>query len=403
MRILVVTNLYPPHHVGGYELGCRDVVEALRARGHTVQVLTSNFRLSDGAATESEPEVERSLHLVIGHAAGRHRKLRECRLLVRALQSHRPDIVYFWNQGGLTHWLPMVAKWLGYRCAFFLSDTNFVSWRIGAFLTRRTEAGTAIARLLHAVFGGTFLVRGWPVIQNQPCQFASLFLLRYAERAGIHLSEGATHVVHWGIEVQKFETHRSSRWPFTRLLYVGQLIPQKGVHTAIAALAILSEEPKFQALTLRVVGGGMHPKYEKTLREQTERAGLAGRVNFLGKIPRSELPQVYADHDILVFPSEWDEPFAITPLEAMVSGLVVVGTTTGGSGELLRDRETAMTFEAGNAADCARAIRDLCDDQQLHETIRRNGELEIKKSHTLDVMVTGIEAELQAIAPRAPA
>jgi glycosyltransferase involved in cell wall biosynthesis len=186
-------------------------------------------------------------------------------------------------------------------------------------------------------------------------------------------------------------------------LYVGQLIPQKGVHTAIAALAILSEEPKFQALTLRVVGGGMHPKYEKTLREQTERAGLAGRVNFLGKIPRSELPQVYADHDILVFPSEWDEPFAITPLEAMVSGLVVVGTTTGGSGELLRDRETAMTFEAGNAADCARAIRDLCDDQQLHETIRRNGELEIKKSHTLDVMVTGIEAELQAIAPRAPA
>ena len=44
MKILVVSNLYPPQHVGGYELGCRDVVEKLRARGHNVRVLTSTFR-----------------------------------------------------------------------------------------------------------------------------------------------------------------------------------------------------------------------------------------------------------------------------------------------------------------------------------------------------------------------
>ena len=46
MKILVVTNLYPPHHVGGYELGCRDVVEKLRARGHTVRVLTDRGTLT---------------------------------------------------------------------------------------------------------------------------------------------------------------------------------------------------------------------------------------------------------------------------------------------------------------------------------------------------------------------
>ena len=42
MKILVLTNLYPPHYVGGYELHCQTVVEALRARGHVVQVLTSD-------------------------------------------------------------------------------------------------------------------------------------------------------------------------------------------------------------------------------------------------------------------------------------------------------------------------------------------------------------------------
>ena len=43
MRILIVSNLYPPHHIGGYELGCRDVVEGLKARGHEVKVLTSTY------------------------------------------------------------------------------------------------------------------------------------------------------------------------------------------------------------------------------------------------------------------------------------------------------------------------------------------------------------------------
>jgi hypothetical protein len=45
MRILVLTNFYPPHYVGGYELGCRDVVEGLRARGHQVAVLTSTYKV----------------------------------------------------------------------------------------------------------------------------------------------------------------------------------------------------------------------------------------------------------------------------------------------------------------------------------------------------------------------
>ena len=43
--ILVLSNMYPPHHMGGYELSCRDVVDRWRARGHDVTVLTSTMRL----------------------------------------------------------------------------------------------------------------------------------------------------------------------------------------------------------------------------------------------------------------------------------------------------------------------------------------------------------------------
>ena len=61
----------------------------------------------------------------------------------------------------------------------------------------------------------------------------------------------------------------------------------------------------------------MPPTRERQLRALPAQLGVAERVHFLGKVPRTDLPGVYARHDVLIFPSEWDEPFAITPLEAM--------------------------------------------------------------------------------------
>jgi glycosyltransferase involved in cell wall biosynthesis len=173
------------------------------------------------------------------------------------------------------------------------------------------------------------------------------------------------------------------------------MIPQKGVHTAIAAFALLAKEPGFEDLTFSLAGGGMHADYDGKLRALPAQLGVAGRVRFLGQVPRAELPRIYAEHDVLIFPSEWDEPFAITPLEAMTSGLAVVGTTTGGSGELFRNRETAMTFVAGDAGDCARAISELCRDQNLFETVSRNGQSEVQAKHTLTAMVDKIEESLR--------
>ncbi len=410
MKILVVTNLYPPHHIGGYELGCRDVVEKLRVRGHIVRVLTSTFRL--GGVSDTDTDVERSLHFAPDGASPPPGKRDECRKLRRAVKYFLPNIVYFWNQSGLCRWLPVAARWQGCRLAFFLSDTNFVSWRTGAWLARFAPAKPlthsdgvnesdrksaergVMPKLVQFSFGNTFLVRGRPVMQNQPCHFASKFLWKVAENNGIRIAKQKSIVAHWGIDPAQFPATPRKRWPVQRLLYTGQMIPQKGIHTAIAAFALLAKEPGFKALSFTLAGGGMHPDYEKQLHRLPAQFGIEGGVNFLGKVPRAELPRIYAEHDVLVFPSEWDEPFAITPLEAIASGLAVVGTTTGGSGELFRNRETAMTFRAGDALDCARAVRELCVDPNLFQTICRNAQSEVRNKHTLEAMVDAIEKSL---------
>jgi glycosyltransferase involved in cell wall biosynthesis len=159
-------------------------------------------------------------------------------------------------------------------------------------------------------------------------------------------------------------------------------------------MAILAREKEFAELTLTLVGGAYRPDYETQLRELTEQLGLGERIHFRGKIPRADLPGIYREHDVLVFPSEWEEPFAITPLEAIASGLAVVGTTTGGSGELFRNRETAMTFRAGEAADCARAIRELSADRELFSTISTNAQRIVRERHTMEKMVDAIEKSL---------
>jgi glycosyltransferase involved in cell wall biosynthesis len=388
MKILVVSNVYPPHFVGGYELGCRDVVEGLKARGHSVCVVTSDFRNATEIVPDT-PEINRELRFQASGGLRTH--YTESRKFNSILQEFRPDLVYQWSLSYLCPWLPMVARCHGIPVVFFLFDTTFTSWRVGAWLASLARKSPA----LESIFRGTFLVEGWSVLQNMPCHFGSDFLRQTAISQGIKFEEKRSSVIKWGIVPTEFTSPEPlrNRWPVKRLLYVGQISRIKGIHTAIAAVGELAKKG-WRDLFLTIVGGGYYPDYEKELRSSAQKLGIADRVNFHGKVPRSALAHLYAENDIFLFPSEWAEPFGITRLEAMVAGLVVVGTTTGGSGELLRDRETGLVFNAGDPVDCARAIEVACSDQKLFESLQEKGRREVLTNHSFDRMMDSIEASL---------
>src|SRR5207237_3981089 len=105
-NVLVVTSMYPPHHYGGYELSCRDVVRRFRAAGHDVTVLTTNLRIADAQATpdadgERDDGVVRDLDWYWADHALRRPKLRKCLAMERRNQAvleavqgrARPDVV----------------------------------------------------------------------------------------------------------------------------------------------------------------------------------------------------------------------------------------------------------------------------------------------------------------------
>ncbi|MCA1685366.1 MAG: glycosyltransferase, partial [Planctomycetia bacterium] len=114
MKVLVLSNLYPPDTVGGYELGCRQVVDALRGRGHDVRVLTTAPR----TPVETPPHVLRTLKLTDmwdyysdAHSTPVALRLKESEAfqvnaynvhaLLATLREFEPDVVYLWMLVGV--------------------------------------------------------------------------------------------------------------------------------------------------------------------------------------------------------------------------------------------------------------------------------------------------------------
>jgi glycogen(starch) synthase len=199
-------------------------------------------------------------------------------------------------------------------------------------------------------------------------------------------------IIHGGTDVDRFQGSRARGYPSgcLKLLYAGQLVHHKGVHTAIEAMARLINERGLNHVTLTLVGSG-HPDYEAFLNDLVQREHLHDFVIFHKPVSKDEMPSILQQFDILIFPSIYEEPLARMTQEAMASGLVVVGTTTGGTGEILKNGETGLTFAPEDANGLAHQVTRLINDRDLYCRLSQAGRQTVFENFTLDKMVNEIE------------
>jgi glycosyltransferase involved in cell wall biosynthesis len=407
MRILIVSNTYPPYFVGGYELGCRDIVDGLTTRGHDVVVLTSDFGLDRPARDGS---VYRWLTSTATWKAGRgpgkllklvKKELHEQSRFRDLCRHYRPDIVYVWNMGGISITIPFLAQRLHIPTAYFVSDMWLATWeddRWWALWHRDVErlAGRLCGRVARRTLTALGLLPGHEALDLTSVQFASEFLKGSALAAGKQVAEA--RVIHWGVDVNQYASERKrtgSDGP-ARLLYVGRMTASKGVHTAIQALALALHSNPSRSATLTLVGGPTSSEYYETLRKMVSEARLSNEVRFTGLVPREALPALYEQHDVLVFPSAYDEPFSIALLEGMAAGLAVVGTPTGGTPEVLRDEVNGLVFPREDASACADQILRLLDDPGLSDRLGQAARRTVDAEFHIDQMISKVEYALDA-------
>lgn len=389
MRVLTVGNMYPPHHLGGYELVWQSAVRRLRALGHDARVLTTDTQIPSATGPEDD-DVHRELRWWWHDHAFPRRSLRErlaierhnAAALGRHLDELQPDVVAWWSMGGMSLSLIERVRRRGLPAVGFVHDDwldygpRADAWlrmfakrpRLGALAERRFGIPTSVD-FDHAA--------RWV--------FVSETTRRRAIAAGRNPADSG--IAHSGIDPSYVDPRPEREWGW-RLLYVGRIDPRKGIDTAVAALEHLPEQA-----TLTIVGEGDRDA-ERAFGEQADRIGVADRIRRMGFRTRAELPAEYEASDVVVFPVTWEEPWGLVPIEAMALGRPVVATGRGGSGEYLRDGENALVFPAGDAQALAAAVRRLADDGALRARLREGGQA-TAPLHTEDVFNAAVVAELE--------
>jgi glycosyltransferase involved in cell wall biosynthesis len=172
-------------------------------------------------------------------------------------------------------------------------------------------------------------------------------------------------VIPCGVDLERFA--RPSRRPCpgtrARLLWLGRLVERKGVATIIEAL------PSSPSADLVVAGGPpraqlQHDSEYRRLRRLAESLGVSDRVCFEGRVDREQAARYMRSADIAVC-VPWYEPFGIVPLEAMASGVPVIGSAVGGLLDTVVHRVTGLHVPPRDPARLSRAINELVADAAL--------------------------------------
>jgi glycosyltransferase involved in cell wall biosynthesis len=152
------------------------------------------------------------------------------------------------------------------------------------------------------------------------------------------------------------------------LVFLGRLVSDKGCDVLIDALSILLARDLTPSLT--IIGSG---PAQETLKEQVKHLGLSGQVSFVGPLSGEPLVRLLNQHQIMVVPSRWDEPFGIVALEGIACGCFVIGSAGGGLREAIG--ECGVTFPNRNASALAELLH--CTLTSRSTRLRNGNEIDM--------------------------
>jgi len=165
-----------------------------------------------------------------------------------------------------------------------------------------------------------------------------------------------------GVDTSRFHCIRTRRaGKRLKILVVCRLISRKRIDLLIKVIAMLSSMGK--DVELNIAGDG---NLRVELQNLAHDIGIAHRVNFLGRIPADQMPEVYRNNDIFVM-SSMHEGMSNAMLEAMASGLPIITTRCEGVEELVADN--GVIVPRAEVGEISQAISKVCDNEQNYSSM----------------------------------
>jgi L-malate glycosyltransferase len=204
-------------------------------------------------------------------------------------------------------------------------------------------------------------------------RFRGIVLRPFASRVHIRMIHNAADLESFKPELQvRAKTRVSLGLHETQAVVgiVGQLTPRKGQLELIEAFAKVARE--FPQAVLLIAGEPLFNRdeeYAEQLYKTTASLGITDRVRFLGA--RNDVPKLMQAMDVLVVNSH-EEPFGLTVLEGLASGIAVISTAVGGTPEMITNGENGCLLPARDNEALAESLITLLHESELRAWLGRN-------------------------------
>jgi glycosyltransferase involved in cell wall biosynthesis len=399
MRLLVISDLYPPIAYGGYERSCATVVDGLRDR-HSIIVLTSDLRRAEAP---EDPGIRRELPWL---GPARRDALRVPAAAVkgatitrRVLAEVRPDAVYVCNCLGISQVAPLIALQSGVPVVHRLSEL----WLASSLYRGDRFVG-------HLVPNGHGLRRGWSSLVGAVNRHASLRLdptrpvpaavswcsddLRARVTLPPAIDPVLEHTIHPGVARTFVDLPRQPSAPPT-IAYAGRVTAAKGAEVAVRALAGLKADHAIEAQL--VLAGHCERDVAVRLRRLARELGVGPAVELPGVLDTRQLGRLFARATAAVVPTVTHEAFGRVCVEAALARVPVVAARIGGIPVALHDGEHALLFTPGDADACAAALAATLGDPDA-AAARAERAFRQAERFSVERFVSGEEAFLEQAA-----
>ncbi len=388
MKILIATDTYPPHLNGG-ALATYRMVNELDKRGHTMIVLAPSTSLRNYKEKDGNITIYRLRSLFVQ----KEQNFRISPSIIhkgyveKVVRTVRPDIIHVIDPG----FIPVSAMIVGEKLRVPIVGTiHLMPENLITHYFHLPETTVSLfSRILWMQYARIYSKLDRIIAPTQAAADLLTKVKKNIKNKIVYISNG--------IDLQKFKKNNDGSYLKKRfhlpdvptILFVGRLDKEKKIDVLLRALAHLKGKIVFHAV---LVGEG---KDGPKLHQLVEALDISSHVTFTGVLSVEDLPNIYKTANIFVMPGIAELQSLVT-MEAMASGLPVVGADAVALPHLIKNGENGYLFKPGNAHDLGNKLRMLLEDKKLREKMGVKS-VEMIKVHDMRNVVPRIEEVYKSV------
>jgi glycosyltransferase involved in cell wall biosynthesis len=403
-KILAITSHYPPYHVGGYEMRCKNVLDRLADRGYEIKIIVSDKLKGSPPPLADEKNVYRQFHLLNSFDNKAERLIHDyldVKFLQQTINFFSPDLVYLWQTTNISKAIfPYLAE-CDPSIVYDEGDTGLInSWTHGgtwfSYIEGKSKSGTknkikAFAAKIVSKFSGNLIKEQWNWPENMRVYFNSDLGKRNALAHGIPVRDAL--VIHSGVDINQFSFQPRNRINSPiRIIVPGRVEYKKGQIDNILLLSYLREK-KLEA-DLTIVGKSNSAVYSEEIEGLIRELGLEKHICVLPMIDHDKLIHLYQESDICFFSSYRKTGLSRVPLEAMACGCLVITYGNEGSDEIIENNRTGYIVSQKDFQSMVVIVEKMISDPLAYRQLVTNARKVVEQKYSLDAYVNKIETLL---------